>query len=299
MTLETGVKALAEAVAADVKALEDGKVDKVTGYSLVDDDEIAKLLTVEQDATSNRADSENADKVHDHTVEQVLGLGTAATRDVGTTAGQINPVGDAALYCLDIDDETQRGRWYVNDTTAGVKPSVYGVVNTYGVTGDTVNQEYVELVGGVSTAVMRRFCRNKYRANAWSPWTEYITSSSLQTTTGQSTEYPMTQKATTDAIANIPSVPKSAAYTVTAADKGASIDTSAGVTIPASLFAVGDVIVVTNTSASSISITPDSGVTFRLAGSASTGLRSLAGYGVATFRMVSSNVWFGSGAGLS
>lgn len=52
----------------------DAKVDKVLGYSLVDDDEIAKLLTVEQDATSNRADSENADKVHDHTIAQVTGL---------------------------------------------------------------------------------------------------------------------------------------------------------------------------------------------------------------------------------
>ena len=99
--------------------------------------------------------------------------------------------------------------------------------------------------------------------------------------------------------ANIPSVPKSTAYTVTAADKGASIDTTAGVTLPASVFAVGDVIVVTNTRASSISITPETGVTFRLAVSDSTGLRTLAGYGVATFRMVSSNIWFASGAGLS
>ena len=34
MTLETGVKALAEAVAVDVKALDDGKVDKVEGKGL-------------------------------------------------------------------------------------------------------------------------------------------------------------------------------------------------------------------------------------------------------------------------
>lgn len=101
-----------------------------------------------------------------------------------------------------------------------------------------------------------------------------------------------------DAIANIPSVPKSAAYTVTAADKGASIDTTTNVTIPASVFAVGDVIVVTNTSASDISITPAAGVTFRIAGPDSTGPRTLAGYGVATFRMASDNVWFGSGTGL-
>lgn len=35
----------------------DNKVDKVAGYSLVDDDEIAKLLTVEQDAQKNTVSS--------------------------------------------------------------------------------------------------------------------------------------------------------------------------------------------------------------------------------------------------
>lgn len=171
------------------------------------DDEKVKLASVANGATANRGDSENADREHTHTVDQVAGLGEALDNKVDT--------------------------------------------------------------------------------------------SNIAQTTGQSTTHLMSQAAITEAIANIPSVPKSAAYTVTAADKGASIDTSAGVTIPATLFAVGDVIVVTNTSASSISITPAAGVTFRLAGSASTGLRTLAGYGVATFRMASSNVWFASGAGLS
>ena len=50
------------------------KVDKVEGYSLVDDAEIAKLATVQENATANRDDSLNADKVHDHTVSQVVGL---------------------------------------------------------------------------------------------------------------------------------------------------------------------------------------------------------------------------------
>lgn len=52
----------------------DAKVDKVEGKSLVEDAEIAKLVTVQENATANRADSENADKVHDHTIEQVVGL---------------------------------------------------------------------------------------------------------------------------------------------------------------------------------------------------------------------------------
>ena len=108
-----------------------------------------------------------------------LGLGSAATKDVGTAVGQIKPVGDVSIFCLDIDDETQRGRWYANDTTVGVKPTTYGIVNTYGYAGDSINQEYVELVGGGDTAVKRRFCRNKYGANAWSPWVEYYHTGNL------------------------------------------------------------------------------------------------------------------------
>ncbi|HRN97593.1 MAG TPA: DUF2793 domain-containing protein [Candidatus Saccharibacteria bacterium] len=38
-----------------------------------------KLYGIADEATKNRADSENADKVHNHTVEQVSGLGYAAT----------------------------------------------------------------------------------------------------------------------------------------------------------------------------------------------------------------------------
>lgn len=40
------------------------------------DDEKAKLLTVEQNATANRPDSANADKVHTHTISDVTGLST-------------------------------------------------------------------------------------------------------------------------------------------------------------------------------------------------------------------------------
>ena len=118
-------------------------------------------------------------------------------------------------------------------------------------------------------------------------------------TNGASTTNVMSQKATTEAIANIPPVSKSSAYTVVAGDKGKSIDTTSNVTIRASVFTVGDVIVVTNTSATNSSILAASGVTIRLAGSTKTGTRTLAGYGVATLRMVSNNVWFASGAGLT
>lgn len=104
-------------------------------------------------------------------------LGTAATVDTGNEVGQINLVGDVASYCLDIDDATQRGRWYVNGDTVGTKPTALGIVDTYGYTGDSINQDYVELVGAATTAVMRRFFRSKIVGNDWSSWSEYIDSS--------------------------------------------------------------------------------------------------------------------------
>ncbi len=81
MTLEAGVKELAETVAVDVKALEDGKVDKVAGKGLSESDytaeEKSKLAGIADEATKNRADSENADKVHTHPVDEVDGLDIA------------------------------------------------------------------------------------------------------------------------------------------------------------------------------------------------------------------------------
>lgn len=65
-------------VSTTVAAALAGKVDKVAGKQLSDENytlaEKEKLGGVAVDATKNRADSENADKVHDHTIDQVTGL---------------------------------------------------------------------------------------------------------------------------------------------------------------------------------------------------------------------------------
>ena len=77
------------------------KVDKVAGKGLSDTNftqgEKDKLSGVAVEATKNRADSENADKVHTHTSAQVTGLGTAATKDVGIGVGQVLSNSNASL----------------------------------------------------------------------------------------------------------------------------------------------------------------------------------------------------------
>lgn len=105
----------------------------------------------------------------------------------------------------------------------------------------------------------------------------------------------------TDALLNINPTAKASAYTLTLADRGRSIDTSASVTIPANAstpFPLGSTIMVTNVSDSAISI-DISADTLRLAGTAATGARALAAWGVCTLRKVAPTTWYAIGAGLS
>lgn len=104
----------------------------------------------------------------------------------------------------------------------------------------------------------------------------------------------------------IPQNVKSGAYTLTLGDSGEQITktgtTAFTVTIPAFVsvpFPVGTVITFVNNAASgnlTIAITTD---TLRLAGSATTGSRTLGAYGIATAVKVDTAVWMISGAGLT
>ena len=232
-----------------------------------------------------------------------LGLGYAATAP--TVGGGVDVMRVGAGGWL--------GRGEALSVPYGYPESLDDVTNqTKVIRTSAIDNEVPAYATGIHVAASDTWGRLRFAHNTQKAWlqgghalsgtgwtSQVVLSANMLQAAGTSTDFPMSQKATTDAIANIPSVPKSAAYTVTAADKGKSIDTTTNVTIPASVFAVGDVIVVTNTSATNSTITPAAGVTIRLAGTTSTGARTLAGYGVATLRMASNNVWFASGAGLT
>lgn len=77
--------------------------------------------------------------------------------------------------------------------------------------------------------------------------------------------------------------------------------TTGGITIPADssvAFPIGSAVTIYNNSASSqtVSITTD---TLRQAGTANTGTRTLAAYGIATVLKVDTNLWIISGVGLT
>lgn len=100
----------------------------------------------------------------------------------------------------------------------------------------------------------------------------------------------------------LPQNSQTGAYTLALSDAGKHISiTTGGVVIPANgsvAFPIGTTIVVFNNSGSNqtISITTD---TLRQAGTANTGSRTLAQYGLATMVKMTSTMWVISGAGLS
>jgi hypothetical protein len=96
---------------------------------------------------------------------------------------------------------------------------------------------------------------------------------------------------------------QSGAYVLVATDSGKHISiTTGGVTVNANIFSIGDMVTVYNNSGSSQNITQGTSVTLRLAGTATTGTRALAQYGVATLLCVTggaSPVFACTGAGLT
>ena len=92
-------------------------------------------------------------------------------------------------------------------------------------------------------------------------------------------------------------------YTLILSDVGKTVSVSSGgVTVPASVFSAGDNCIIFNNSGSNQTITQGSGVTLRHAGTANTGNRTLAQYGVATLLCVTggaSPVFVIAGTGLT
>jgi len=100
----------------------------------------------------------------------------------------------------------------------------------------------------------------------------------------------------------IPQNPKTSAYILDVSDSGKHISiTTGGVTVPAGVFSTGDTVAIFNNSSSNQTITQGTNVILRLAGTASSGNRTLAQYGVCNILCVSgiTTTFVISGSGLS
>ena len=104
-------------------------------------------------------------------------------------------------------------------------------------------------------------------------------------------------------VRSVPQNPQTTSYVLAATDNGRHVSiTTGGVTIPASVFLAGDAVTIFNNSASSQTITQGANVTLRVAGTAITGTRTLAAFGLVTILCITGGAnptFVISGAGLS
>ena len=92
---------------------------------------------------------------------------------------------------------------------------------------------------------------------------------------------------------------KSSGYTLAKSDVGELINTTAGVTVVSGVFSAGDAVTIYNGTTGDIIITQGTSVTMYLAGSSTTGDRTLAQKGVATVLCVGTDTFTILGGGLS
>ena len=98
----------------------------------------------------------------------------------------------------------------------------------------------------------------------------------------------------------IPVNTQGSAYTLVAGDAGKFINASGNITVPPSVFAVGEAITIYNSQASTaLSIIRGSGVSVYNASDATDATRTLAGRGIATILNVGTDTFVISGAGLT
>jgi hypothetical protein len=129
------------------------------------------------------------------------------------------------------------------------------------------------------------------------------TSADARTNLGLGAGDNVTFNAVSDAIGSVRDIPinsQTAGYVLVATDAGKFISiTTGGVTVPASIFSVGDIVSIYNDSGSSQTITQGSGVTLRLVGTTNTGNRTLRSYGLCSVICVAADTFVISGGGLA
>jgi hypothetical protein len=159
-----------------------------------------------------------------------------------------------------------------------------------------------------------------YVSPAWKPASNSTTAIQIQTSTGTnvlnvdttnsrvgigttSPTVPLeVNGAINDSKGNVRDIPQNSqttSYTLVVGDAGKHISTTAGVTVPASVFSAGNAVTIYNNSASSITITQGTSATMYQVGTANTGNRTLAQRGLVTILCVASNTFVISGGGLS
>jgi hypothetical protein len=220
----------------------------------------------------------------------------AVTVKVTGLTGVSVPAGAKVLLVCNGTDVVSATNYMVSLTAGSAS-----VTGTLGVAGTTTLTGASVLTGAVSGAGINAYLASPPAIGGTAPAAgafTTVTASSTVTATGA-----VSGSAVSDSLSNVRNIPqtsKSAPYTLVATDNGQCVVTNSGVTVPASVFAAGNVVTVYNNSGSTITITQGGGLTLQFAGqsTSTTGNRSLALYGITTVLFLSASSAVITGAGL-
>lgn len=172
-------------------------------------------------------------------------------------------------------------------------------ISTYG-TIASQNANNVSITGGTITGITATFnVTGNVSGNAGTVTNGvYLTATQTltnKTITGLASASTVNDSAGTGYTIGYRKFPQSTNTTVAASDVNKHLYVGATTTVPSGVFTAGDNFIVVNSTSGSITITQGAGTTLRLAGSATTGSRTLAAYGVANVLCVGSETFYVSG----
>ncbi|MGV0954728.1 MAG: hypothetical protein ACOYBR_10480 [Fluviibacter sp.] len=193
----------------------------------------------------------------------------------------------ATSYKVILKDENDVLQWSVDN------------IATYG-TIASQNSNNVTITGGTITGVTATFnLTGDVSGNAGTVTNGvYLTATQTltnKTITGLASASTVNDSLGTGYAIGYRKTPQSSNTTAAAADVGKHLFIGATATIPSGVFAAGDWFQIVNSSAAAITITQGAGTTLRLAGTATTGNRTLAAYGVANVLCTGSEVFYLNG----
>jgi hypothetical protein len=231
----------------------------------------------------------------------------------------LNIAGDTSLVITDLSYAENKAKFNTNGSvelyfdnskkfeTLGTGVTVTGITftNQLSVSG-VLTATSVVRSGGTSS----QFLKADGSVDSSTYLTSYTETSTLAnvTTRGNSTSNGinvgvLTATSVRDTSGNVRAIPQNAqssAYILAIGDGGKHISiTTGGVTVNSAIFSAGDSISIYNNSGSNQTISQGASVTMYLAGTATTGNRTLAQRGVCTVLCVASNTFVIFGAGLT
>jgi hypothetical protein len=116
-----------------------------------------------------------------------------------------------------------------------------------------------------------------------------------KTLTGMASASTVKDSLGTDYTIGFRSIPQSLNTTAAASDIGKHLYVSATTTVPSGVFVAGNEFLVVNSSGSTVTLTQGAGTTLRLGGTATTGSRTIAAYGVASVLCVGTETFYVTG----